>query len=98
MSDSMSFEDLCVVFNYTPKGRLLSNAETAELLHLKPSALDYKRFNGYGPRFIRNEGARKVLYSERDVLFFLWEGLRTTTSDEPRKSRSSRVYKTSANA
>lgn len=82
-TEQMSFEDLCVVFNYQPKFRLLTNDEAAEVLRMKPSALDYKRFQGGGPRYFRPEDARRVLYSERDVLAYLWAGMRTSTSDEP---------------
>jgi hypothetical protein len=83
MKTDPTFDELCVVLNYKPKGLLLTNDEAAEILRLKPSALNYKRFLGRGPRFIRNEDQRRVLYSERDVLAYLWAGMRTTTSDHP---------------
>ena len=47
---SLSFEQLCELFNYTPKNRPLSSRE---------------------------------YYSERDVLFWLASGARTSTSQRP---------------
>jgi hypothetical protein len=82
-TEQMSFDDLCVVFNYEPKRRLLTNAEAAEVLRTTPGALDFKRFHGGGPRYFKPADARRVLYSERDVLFYLWEGMRTSTSEKP---------------
>jgi hypothetical protein len=76
-----SFEELCKLFNYTPKGRPLRNAEAAELLGLKPAALDFNRWAGRSPRYIKPEGARFVLYAEPDVLAHLYKGLRNSTSD-----------------
>lgn len=78
-----SFEDLCVIFNYKPKGIPLINEEAAAILRMKPSALDFMRFSGNGPRYSRPHGQRRVLYSERDVLFYLWQGMRTSTSEQP---------------
>lgn len=83
MTSQMTFEDLCVVFNYTPKGQLLTNEEAADVLRMKPSALDWARHKGNGPRYSRPPGQRRVLYSERDVLFYLWENMRTSTSEQP---------------
>jgi len=83
-----TFEDLCVIFNYTPKGVPLLNAEAAEILRLKPTSLDWMRHYGNGPRYSRPKGQRRVLYSERDVLFYLWEGMRTSTSEQPREARA----------
>lgn len=82
-TEQMSFDDLCVVFNYKPKNRLLTSAETADVLRTTKSALDFKRFKGGGPRYFRNDDSRRVLYSERDVLAYLWAGMRTSTSEQP---------------
>ena len=79
---TMSFEDLCVLLSYKPKGTMLTNEEAADVLRMKPSALDFKRFRGGGPRYFRPSDSRRVLYSERDVLAYIWVGMRESTSDQ----------------
>lgn len=81
MFNKLTFAELCELFNYTPKGRPLNNTEAAELLHLKPNTLELKRLAGTGPRYFQPPGSRRVLYSERDVLFWLAEGARISTSE-----------------
>jgi hypothetical protein len=88
MKTDPTFDELCVIFNYTPKGLLLTNDEAAEILRLKPSALNYKRHLGKGPRWTHHKDSRKVLYSEPDVLAYPWTGMRTTTSDRPEQRAS----------
>lgn len=78
--DAITFESNCKLFNYTPKGRPLSNQETAELLGYTPNSLDQKRFAGSGPRYFQPKGTRRVLYSEVDVLEWLASGVRESTS------------------
>jgi hypothetical protein len=79
-AETLSFAQLCELFNYTPKCRPLSNKEAAELLHFQPNTLEIKRLNGTGPRYFQPPGTRRVLYSEKDVLAWLASGARTSTS------------------
>ena len=81
-STEIPFEQLCKLFNYTPKGRPLRNDEAAELLGMQPAALEFKRFRGGGPRFFKPKDSRRVLYAEPDVLAYLASGERTSTSDQ----------------
>jgi hypothetical protein len=76
----MSFEQLCEMFNYTPKGRLLSTAEAAELSHHSKNTFEINRVKGIGPRYFQPPGARRVLYSEKDVLAWVAAGARMNTS------------------
>ena len=80
-NDIPSFEELCELFNYTPKGRPLNTEEAAAILHCSRVTLEVKRVNGGGPRFFRPRGTRKVLYSEKDVLAFLASGAQYSTSE-----------------
>ena len=81
-SNELTFEQLCELFNYTPKCRPLNNTEAAEILHFAPNTLEIKRLNGTGPRYFQPQGSRRVLYSERDVLAWIASGARTSTSDQ----------------
>jgi predicted DNA-binding transcriptional regulator AlpA len=60
--------------------KLLSNDETADLLGLKPATLDNWRWRGVGPSFVR-VGSR-VKYAENDVLAWINEQTRRSTSDK----------------
>lgn len=82
-TESLSLEQLCELFNYTPKNRPLSSREAAEILHFQPNTLEQKRLAGTGPRYFQPDGCRRVYYSERDVLFWLASGARTSTSQRP---------------
>jgi len=73
------FEPNCKLLGYTPKGRLLSNNEAADICGLKPNSLEIKRMNGTGPAYIQPEGSRRILYSEPLLLDWLASGLRLNT-------------------
>ncbi|MGC3189994.1 helix-turn-helix transcriptional regulator [Pseudomonas aeruginosa] len=79
-ADSLSFEQLCELFNYTPKNRPLSSAEAAAVLLLAPNTMEQHRLRGTGPRYFQPAGTRRVLYSEKDVLAWLASGARISTS------------------
>lgn len=57
---------------------LLNNAETAELIGIRPNTLEVWRWKGMGPVF-RKIG-RSVRYLESDVLTWLDAQVRTSTS------------------
>ena len=90
-TESLSFEQLCELFNYTPKNRPLSSREAAEILHFQPNTLEQKRLAGTGPRYFQPDGCRRVYYSERDVLFWLASGARTSTL-AAHQQKSGRVW------
>lgn len=79
----MSFDQLCELFNYTPKGRPLDVKEAAALLGLSTDTLEGYRCRGVGPRYFMPKGTRRVWYSERDLLAWLASGVRYSTSDQP---------------
>lgn len=80
VTDSMSFEQLCELFNYLPKNRPISTDEVAEMTGLASNTLEQHRHKGTGPRFFNPKGTRRVWYSERDILAWLASGARTSTS------------------
>lgn len=79
-SNIPSFEELCKLFNYAPKGRLLTNEEAADVLRMKPGALDQLRFKGGGPLY--SKPSRRVLYAEPLILEYLYSSMRASTSDQ----------------
>lgn len=79
----MTFEQLCDLFAYCPKGRPISSHEVAEFLAMHPATIDAWRVRGDGPRYFTPPGSRRVWYAERDVLFWLASGARQSTSDHP---------------
>lgn len=81
MDEMPPFEELCSIFNYTPIGKPRLNEEAANVLRMKPGALDQLRFKGGGPRYFKPKGSRRVLYAEKDLLEYLYSGMRTSTSD-----------------
>lgn len=81
MSD-LTFEQLCELFVYTPKGRPLDSREVAELLGVHPNTIDQYRFRGEGPRYFSPPGTRRVWYAELDVLRWLASGARHSTSQQ----------------
>ncbi|HBO3293636.1 TPA: DNA-binding protein [Pseudomonas aeruginosa] len=82
-AETLSFEQLCELFNYTPKNRPLSTEEVSEFTGLAPNTLEQHRFKGTGPRFFNPAGTRRVWYSERDMLAWLASGARNSTSQQP---------------
>jgi hypothetical protein len=80
---TMTFEALCELFSYTPKGRPLSSRELAALLQVHPVTVDQFRVRGDGPRHFKPRGTRRVWYAERDVLEWMAAGARQSTSDHP---------------
>lgn len=79
--NNMSFEKLCELFNYTPKGRPLDPKETAEVLGLAVDTLEGYRTRGVPLRHFAPPGTRIVRYAERDVLAWLAAGARYSTSE-----------------
>jgi hypothetical protein len=76
----MTFEQLCELFSYTPKGRPLSSKEVAELRGITNRTMEGDRVRGVGPRYFQPPGTRRVLYAERDVLGWLASGMKNSTS------------------
>ena len=77
----MTFEQLCELFSYTPKGRPMSSNEVAELLGIHPGTMDQYRVRGDGPRYFSPKGTRRVWYAERDVLEWMASGAKQSTSE-----------------
>lgn len=82
-ADTLTFEQLCSVFNYTPKNRPLSTDEVADFLGVARNTLEQHRLKGTGPRYLQPPGTRRVWYSERDMLAWLASGARNSTSQQP---------------
>ena len=78
--ENMTLEQLCELFSYTPKNRLLDTAEVAEMLGVHASTVNHYRLRGEGPRFYSPPGTRRVWYSERDVLVWMATGAKYSTS------------------
>jgi DNA-binding transcriptional MerR regulator len=74
-----TFEELCELFGYTPKGRLLDTSEVAQIFGIDKHTLRINRMKGIGPPFIK--GPKFVRYSEMDVFRWLYENRRTSTSE-----------------
>ncbi|MFR0717514.1 helix-turn-helix transcriptional regulator [Enterobacterales bacterium BD_CKDN230030183-1A_HGKHYDSX7] len=81
--DTLPFDQLCELFNYSPKKRPLNTDEVAEFLGVRRNTLEQHRLNGTGPRYFQPQGTRKVWYLERDMLLWLLSGARTSTSQQP---------------
>lgn len=96
--EEMTFEELCEVFGYTPKNRPLSTAEVAEFRDVSKSTVEHERLRGVGPRYFSPEGTRRVWYSERDLLAWMYSGLQRSTSDEPGGAVDPQRVKTRAKA
>lgn len=78
----MTFDQLCELFAYTPKGRPLDSKEVATILQVHPNTMEQYRLRGEGPRFFSPPGTRRVWYAERDVLAWLASGARQSTSEQ----------------
>lgn len=78
---NMSFEQLCELFNYAPKGRPLNSKEAAEVLSLSVDTLEGYRTRGVPLRHFSPPGSRIIRYAERDVLAWLAAGARYSTSE-----------------
>lgn len=79
---NMSFEQLCELFNYSPKKRPLRTDDLVDLTGLARNTWEQHRHKGTGPRFFTPPGTRCVFYAERDVLAWLASGARTSTSQQ----------------
>ena len=77
----MTFEQLCELFNYSPKGRPLDSKEAANVLSLSVDTLEGYRTRGVPLRHFSPPGSRIVRYAERDVLGWLASGARFSTSE-----------------
>jgi len=80
-ASEMTFEQLCALFAYTPKGRPLDTNEVAALLGVHKVTVDEWRVRGDGPRFFSPPGTRRVWYAELDVLRWLASGAKQSTSE-----------------
>ncbi len=78
----LSFEQLCELFGYTPKGLPLDSREVAAILRVHPNTMEQYRLRGEGPRFFSPPGTRRVWYAERDVLSWLASGAKRSTSEQ----------------
>jgi DNA-binding transcriptional MerR regulator len=81
MTTTLSFDQLCELFGYTPTGRPLDTKQVAELLGVHPATVDHYRLRGVGPRHFSPPGTRRVWYAERDLLAWMASGARQSTSD-----------------
>ena len=77
----MTLEQLCELFGYTPRRRPLCSKEVAEILGVHPGTVDQYRVRGDGPRHFSPPGTRRCWYAERDVLAWLAESARQSTSE-----------------
>ena len=78
----MTFEQLCELFNYTPRNRPLEPKEVAAILSLSHETLEGYRTRGVTLRYFSPPGTRIVRYAERDVLAWLAAGARYSTSTD----------------
>ena len=78
----MTFEQLCELFSYTPKGRPLDPKEAAQVLAVSVDTLEGYRGRGVPLRHFSPPGTRIVRYAERDVLAWLANGARYSTSEQ----------------
>lgn len=81
-ADNMSFEQLCELFNYVPKGRPLDPKEAAGLIGVSVDTLEGYRGRGVPLRHFSPPGSRIIRYAERDVLAWLAAGARYSTSEQ----------------
>lgn len=86
-TEDMTFEQLCELCAYTPKNRRLTTAEAAEVLGIRPNTLEIKRSYGIGPPYLKPPGCRSVSYNERDLLSWMAQGRRNSTTD-PLRARA----------
>ena len=62
---------------------LMTTAQLAERLHLRPQTLRKWRIAGHGPRWIRlSPGRGRIVYSLRDVEIWLASRAHRSTSEE----------------
>lgn len=87
-SSALTFEQLCVLFNYPPKNRLLITDDLVELTGIARNTWEQHRLRGSGPRYFQPPGTRRVFYSERDFLMWLANGARQSTSHQPGEALS----------
>ncbi len=76
-----SFNQLCDLFAYKPKGRPLASEEVAAILGIHPGTMAQYRLRGEGPRYFSPPGTRRVWYAESDVLSWLASGAKRSTSE-----------------
>jgi len=81
MSD-LPFDQLCELFNYSPRGRPLDPKEAAELIGVSVDTLEGYRGRGVPLRHFSPPGSRIIRYAERDVLAWLAAGARYSTSEQ----------------
>ncbi|MGX1104510.1 helix-turn-helix transcriptional regulator [Bradyrhizobium elkanii] len=72
---------LAAYFSYPLKNRMLDSWEAAALLGLSETTMRINRIKGTGPKFIKLPGGRLVRYAEMDLLLYLYESRRQSTSE-----------------
>ena len=87
-SNALTFEQLCALFNYFPKNRFLTTDDLVELTGIARNTWEQHRLRGTGPRYFRPPGTRRVWYSERDLLLWMANGARLSTSHPPGEALS----------
>ena len=65
------------------RDELLTKSQTARLYHIAEKTLETWRLKGIGPKFVRLGGQKRgrIFYRESDVLEYLEQCTRTSTSD-----------------
>ena len=86
--NALTFEQLCTLFSYAPKKRLLTTDDLVEQTGIARNTWEQHRLRGTGPRYFRPQGTRRVWYSERDFLVWLASGARHSTSHQPGEALS----------
>ena len=81
MTDEPSFEFLCTYIGYEPKKRLIDSFEVAKIRRVSISAVRSDRVKGVGPKFMKPPGTQRALYSEYEVLLWLYENRKQSTSE-----------------
>lgn len=89
-------EELAAVFNYELRRRPLDTGEATALCRFSSiETLANMRTKGRGPRYFKQD--KHVLYSEVDVLRWLYAGMASSTSQYPTHQQALRTQR-SANA
>lgn len=77
-----TFNQLCDLFAYKPKGRPLASEEVAAILGVHVGTVAQHRLRGSGPRYFSPPGTRRVWYAESDLLSWLASGAKQSTSEQ----------------
>ena len=87
--DALEGKTLAGIVNAAPMPRILSTAQTAELLNMKPDSVRYCANRGYFRRVYTGEGKNKkaIGYSEQSVRAYI----ERITGDTPAQTAESKV-------